>query len=273
MRKTILKCAGLLFLFCSLFACSQNTSRQFPPDLEDVVTLQEWPISGEDGEITYILWEVAGETDFDPSRFLLISQKTGTYETLPTLPSFVSLREIVSENYFIFDNTGQNSESTYCNFPSVLHCFRVRPNPLEGEPTFQCLSQKRLFLPGETAELKSDDAATLFAVSVGLDEVSLLFTPLPGDFDTFWADFLKVPGTLVYLDDTSLCVTLQNCVLGPESVPSVVAADHPLVADVSLTEAGNALELRIIFHAPPVGYYARRQEIGEQSAIVLQLCQ
>ena len=270
MRVYRWRLAGLLVLICALAGCGRGEPGQLPAGLEDARVLQEWSVPGEDGEEGFTLWEVAGETDVDPSRFLLVSHETGLCETLPTAPAVVALREIVSGSYFIFDDTGRNGESTYSSFPSVLHCFRVRPAPTEGEPAFQCLWEERLFLSGETAELRSDDAAVLAGVSVGLEEVGLLFDPPEGDSGAFWADFLKVPGTSVHLDDAGLSVTLRNCALGPEAAAPAVE-DHPLIADLALAETGNTVELQIAFHEPLSGYLARRGEAGDRSAVLLRL--
>lgn len=138
----------------------------------------------------YVL--VESEQDTLANKFDIYNLKTGAMDTLPTMPEFVTLEKIVNENYFIFLDSGRNSESPFGNFPHLLSCIKVKSDNNDNFISFQ---DDKYFNLDYSVQSGSKKDILMSNMNITFDGLQVLFQPLKGKELQFYADFTDIPPT------------------------------------------------------------------------------
>lgn len=122
------------------------------------------------------------------SRFELFNLETGTRTILPTSIFNVRLKEIVSENDFVYFADGTNGIDLQVFFPFILECQRN-----DAREPF-CAAHKPAYLPiGQESSFGNKKNEVLLSIKVTLEGVEILFGPMKGKEGEFWADYFSPP--------------------------------------------------------------------------------
>lgn len=134
------------------------------------------------------------------NRFALCNLKTGVVEELPLQDAV--LKKCVSENYFIFEDKGEFTDSAFRFFPSILRCFRVSyANQSEsGNSNFDVISENELFKLDRTVQGGSKPNEVLSVINVTFNGLEVLFKPINGKEGGFYADATDIPPTTTAYD-------------------------------------------------------------------------
>lgn len=129
------------------------------------------------------------------NRYALYHIPTKTAELLPL--EDVELKKIVNENYFIFEDKGEYTDSAFRFVPSIIHCFRAgteRTDPefaQQGE--FITIEEDEAFDLDRSIQFGSKDNELLASMVPTLDGFELLFRPAGGNDAQFYADATDTP--------------------------------------------------------------------------------
>ena len=180
-------------------AASEN-----PSDAGNLVTIadiknelkQEFPgtaveiVNTTEVGMDYLLVEYGLKTS--TNRFSLYNLKMGIGDHLPVQD--VTLLKVVSENYFIFEDRGEFTDTPLRFFPAIVRCFRVSNE--EGDENFRTINEDEYFELGRSVEAgdlgKSE--CVLSAISVTFDGIEGIFRPFDSQES---ADAFYVPSTYI----------------------------------------------------------------------------
>ena len=216
----------LLMVCILLSACSpaspadELTQEELGALLNDteIELLEQWELSG-------AVWLIQAQHDGYANRFFFYDRETGSLDAIGTGPSFVELKEIVSDRYVILRTTGQNSESVITHAPEDVHCLYA------GEPG------------------TSDAVATLYAPSrLKLDQPVSLGSARSSQLAAFTLTFDGLE--LVFTQETALDapdLTVQPCTLDPALLwDQELLPLHPCLSAVDFQAEGDTLRFRLV---------------------------
>jgi hypothetical protein len=204
MKKILSISLPLLFITFSIALCScksvssKTNSKQAPESSQ--LTIEDVKKKYTDTKIkdireinkNFVLVESQQETW--AHKFDVINLKTGELDTLPTMPEFVTLEDIESENSFIFLASGKNCECPFGSFPYRIKCVRVK-NDKKDQSNFIAIKEEKYFKLDESVESGSKSESILSAVVPTLNGFQVLFKPIPGKEDIYYADASDIPPT------------------------------------------------------------------------------
>lgn len=185
------------------------------------------------------------------NRFDLYNLASGEVETLPTLPNEVTLEEAVNENYFVFEATGADSESSLLSFPYRIRCFRVSDGS-DGQEPFVTMTEPEFFDLSRSVRGGSKSGSRLFfQVTAGGFEA--VFHPARDGDAAFYADAEDIPLTVTSFDTGTR--QLQFAVdtgLLDESIRSgaeTAVSEHPYFSSYQIVREGE--KARILIRLKP----------------------
>lgn len=200
----------LLMVCILLSACSpaspadELTQEELGALLNDteIELLEQWELSG-------AVWLIQAQHDGYANRFFFYDRETGSLDAIGTGPSFVELKEIVSDRYVILRTTGQNSESVITHAPEDVHClYAGEPGTSDAVATLYAPSRLKLDQP---VSLGSARSSQLAAFTLTFDGLELVFTqetaldaPDLPPYSLSWQE-----------EDRTLLLTVQPCTLDP----------------------------------------------------------
>ena len=138
------------------------------------------------------------------NQFSLYDRTSGSLETIPTLPVYVELKEVVSPDEILLTTDGTNSESVIREVPALLRCLRTSSG-------FQVVREPLTYALDEAAELGSwNESAqyTLAAASVTLSGLELITRMDPAP------DAEDLPPVEISSQEGELRVTIRHCTPG-----------------------------------------------------------
>ena len=129
------------------------------------------------------------------NRYALYYTQTKTVDLLPVQD--VELQKIVNENYFIFEDRGEYTDSTFRFVPSLIHCFRANAKETGTDTTqdgnFITIEEDEAFDLNRSIQFGSKDNELLASMVTTFDGFEVLFKPA-GDSDAaFYADATDTP--------------------------------------------------------------------------------
>lgn len=141
------------------------------------------------------------------NRFAICNIQTGTIEELPIQD--VILKKAVSENYFIFEDRGEFTDSAFRFFPKIVRCFRF--NEGTQDSNFTATYEDALFDLSRSVEAGSygKDGSVLSVLNVTFDGFEMLFRPNQEDGMMFYADATSIPTTSTSYDVTTNQFTVE----------------------------------------------------------------
>ena len=114
------------------------------------------------------------------NRFDLYNQKTGEVDQMPTYSHYVTLKEVVSANYLIFEDSGKDSESILSTFPRTINCVRAyTDNPKSGN--FIAMYENAFLGLDKSVEAGSRTEINLSAINITFDGLEVMFMPTGRD--------------------------------------------------------------------------------------------
>lgn len=122
--------------------------------------------------------------------FVLYNMKNATFEDLPVIDA--NIKKAVSENYFIFEGDGNYTDSAFRLFPQIIKCFRTASGT---DRDFTVIYENEYYELGKTVQAGSKVEEELSAVSVTFTGFEVLFKPISGKEDVFYADVTDIPPT------------------------------------------------------------------------------
>jgi len=133
------------------------------------------------------------------NSFLLVDMTAGTIEDLPVAD--VVLKKIVNENYFIFEDRGEYTDSAFKYFPHIVRCFRIATDnknmnfaAIHEDESFEMKRSVQAGCPGK--------GGMLAAFNATFDGFEVLFKPeqtVEGK-GVFYADATSIPPTKTSYD-------------------------------------------------------------------------
>lgn len=126
------------------------------------------------------------------NKFDVVNLKNGDQDTLPTMPEFVTLENIENENSFIFLASGKNSESSFGSFPYLIKCVRIKYDK-NSQDNFLSIKEEKYFKLDESVDSGSKTESILSAIVPTLNGFQVLFKPIPGKEDIYYADASDIP--------------------------------------------------------------------------------
>lgn len=135
--------------------------------------------------------------------FELYDLDSGDKDIMPTMAEYVSLKEMIDENNFIFLSSGKNSESSIGVFPYLIKFSRVKSD-INSTDDFIEISEEKYFGLNESISSGSKgDCSILSDIIVTLGSIQVLFEPIPGQEAGFYAADSDIPKTTtIYSEET-----------------------------------------------------------------------
>jgi len=145
------------------------------------------------------------------NRYALYYTQTKTVNLLPVQD--VELQKIVNANYFIFEDRGEYTDSTFRFIPSLVHCFRADADGT-GTDTIQngnfiTIEEDEAFDLNRSIQFGSKDNELLASMVTTFDGFEVLFKPA-GDNDVpFYADATDTPTIKTSYDSAKHQLSLE----------------------------------------------------------------
>jgi len=137
---------------------------------------------------------VESQKDTFANRFDVYNLRTGDMDSLPTGAEFVTLDKIENENYFVFLSSGKNSESPFSSFPYLIKCVRIK-NDVKQNDDYIALKEDKYFPLDASVQAGSKGEDVMSDITVALDGLEVLFKPMKGKEQEFYADAADIPPT------------------------------------------------------------------------------
>lgn len=138
------------------------------------------------------------------NSYALCNTQTGAIELLPVTD--VKLLEIKGENYFVFENRGEYTDSAFRFIPTICHCFRIDYS--EDGGNFVTLRENELFELDRTIQFGSKNNILLSSIVTTLDGFEIIFKP-SNDDDKFYVPAPDVPKTITSYDAKKNQITFE----------------------------------------------------------------
>ena len=165
---------------------------------------------------------VESKRDTFASEFDLYNLKTGDMEVLPTTTEYVTLKKVVNENYFVFEDSGKNSESPFSSFPRILNCIRTS-NGTNRSDNFTTIYENEYYDLNRSVSSGSKEGNVLSVINLTFDGFEVMFKPKSTDDIGFYADATDIPPTTTAYDSSTNKFTLEisTSLLGETIKPNV----------------------------------------------------
>jgi len=129
------------------------------------------------------------------NRYALYYTQTKTVDLLPVQD--VELQKIVNENYFIFEDRGEYTDSAFRFVPSLVYCFRANSD-IAGTGTTQddnyiTIEEDEAFDLNRSIQFGSKDNELLASMVTTFDGFEVLFKPAGNNDVAFYADATDTP--------------------------------------------------------------------------------
>jgi len=172
------------------------------------------------------------------NSFVLCNLKTGAIEELGVQD--VVLKKAVSENYFVFEDRGEYTDSAFRFFPNIVRCFRVCSDNADGD--FTSIAEDEYFSLDRSVSAGSKSGSVLSAINVTFDGLEVMFKPdgSVADNSSFYADATAIPPTKTSYDSKTNQFTfeIETGLLG-ENIKSninIKTADNQYISSYKLVQ-------------------------------------
>lgn len=134
------------------------------------------------------------------NHFVLYNSQLDTYEDLPIQDA--KLLKVVNENYFIFENKGDFTDSVFIDVPTIQHCFRISND--NGDQNFKVITKDETFALSTSVRTGATDNELLSNLVVTADGIEMIYKPSGENNALFYADATGVPMTVTsYNEDAN----------------------------------------------------------------------
>ncbi|MFZ5597567.1 MAG: hypothetical protein ACOY31_11215 [Bacillota bacterium] len=141
----------------------------------------------------YVLVESKSDYPATASWFHWHNLKTGDMDILPTSPNYVRLVEIINENMMLFEANGKNDIGPYHSFPFYIECYRNEENG--GQFDFRDRYIPKYFTVDQGTFFGNKGDEVISDIRITLTGIEILFKPVKGKEDHFYAGFITIPPT------------------------------------------------------------------------------
>lgn len=132
-------------------------------------------------------------------KFDIYNLRTGDMDTIQSGFEYVTLEEVVNENYFVFLASGRNSESIYGSFPHLIKSIRIK-NESNAEDDFISFAEDKYFKLDYSVSSGCKEHAVLSDIVVTLDGFEVLFEPRNDNDMEFYIAATDIPPTKTSYD-------------------------------------------------------------------------
>ncbi|MPN00654.1 hypothetical protein SDC9_147850 [bioreactor metagenome] len=101
---------------------------------------------------------------------------------------------VINENYFIFENKGDFTDSALRSIPYIEYCFRTGYN--KGDDNFKTIIKNEMFDLTRKIQTGSKDNELLSSLVVTADGIEAVYKPSGSDDTQFYADATDIPTTI-----------------------------------------------------------------------------
>ena len=190
---------------------------------------------------------VESQAEGSANRFDLYNLKTGTSDNLPTMPAYVVLKQVVNENYFIFEATGKNSESVSVSFPYKIKCFRISNNS-NTQDNFYAVNEAEYYPLDRSVQAGSKKDSYLAELHETFSGLEMMFKP--GNKGTgMYADIADIPPIKTVYDSKTNKLTLEIDAdqLNYEIKTNVLNKidDHYYISSYTITQKDKKIDVEI----------------------------
>ena len=157
----------------------------------------------------YVL--VQYKREYDGTSFDLYNLITGNKDVVTT-NGFSKLVRIISENEFLFLESGKAFDSSYWTAPYYIRCTRVK-QVANTEGSFKAVVEPAFFNIDESIVFGDKSADMISQVESIEDSLSVTFSPVPGKETMFFAAYSNVPvtNTSYIKDKNQLVLDFKDC--------------------------------------------------------------
>ncbi|MEA4894673.1 MAG: hypothetical protein VB064_05375 [Oscillospiraceae bacterium] len=191
---------------------------------------------------------IESQLEGSANRFDLYNLKTGEADNLPTMPEYATLKNVISENFFIFEATGKNSESSFVSFPYIKKCFRVSSD-VNRQDNFNAINEAEYYALDRSVQAGSKKNSVLSEINETFSGLEVMFKPDNGKDMEFYADFADIPPTKTFYDSKTNKLTLEmNTNLLSNKIKNNVGneiEDHYYVSSYKITQKDNKSYIEI----------------------------
>jgi len=260
-RNFIAQALALILMLCMLFSgCAAPTvSRENAEGTGSGQGHKETNRPIENVKSEYVIGSreilIETQTDGNAPRFDLYDQETDKLFNLPTMPEFVTLEEIVNENYIIFRSTGENSETNAKSVPKLLKCFRTE----ETDPAFECVTEEIRFDLTDELSIGTEKPAAECSImtAVGLRDLQIAFES-KAENPIMAGGPPTVPSTSISYekDKNALAVKIDKADTADcEFLGADALIHNPYIEDCEIHNNGDSFEVLIYLSDGADGYY------------------
>jgi hypothetical protein len=200
-----------------------------------------------------------------PNKFLLYSFETGLYEELPVMDAV--LKTVISENHFIFENTGEFTDSAFRSIPTIVRCFRVN-----GEESFRTIYENEVFDLTREIQTGHKDDELLSNIVITTDRIEAVFKPYDeGENAAFYAAATDIPETNTYYnkDTREFVIEFSTTHISPDLAYDVEYAteENFYISSFKLAEKNNKCAMTMVLRNETQNYTCetRRGPIGSDN--------
>ena len=147
----------------------------------------------------------------DTNGYALYNAQTKTAELLPVQD--VELKKIVNENYFIFEDRGEYTDSAFRFVPSLVHCFRANTGRVSADTTqgqdFITIEEDEAFDLDRSIQFGSKDSELLASMVTTFDGFEILFKSAGENDAQFYADATDTPTIKTAYDSVKRQLTFE----------------------------------------------------------------
>lgn len=141
----------------------------------------------------YVLVESKSDYPATVSWFHWHNLKTGDIDIMPTSPYYVRLVEIINEDMMLFEASGKNDVGPYRSFPFYIECYRNEENG--GQLDFRDRHIPKYFTVDQGTSFGNKGDEVISDIRITLTGIEVLFKPVKGREDYFYAGFITIPPT------------------------------------------------------------------------------
>ena len=263
-KNKVIFLLGLVWAVTMFSGCTSESNPQQTGNQKNdlAITVEDVKKSYSDSEIVNITSYgnhvlVESHKDTLANRFDWYNLKTGDKDTLPTVPYYVTLEEIVDQEQVLFYADGRNHINGYRAFPFTVKSIRDQEN-LGSEGDFR-QEYWRKYLPlDREARFGGGGRKAIGDVRISFDGLEVLFEPVPGLEAEFFATRSRISSTKTsYLEnDGSFIIQFKDTVLSSKLKEELNnKSANRYLESYKLAENNGDTELTLKLRAP-VNFYS-----------------
>lgn len=170
--------------------------------------------------------------------------ETGDKDVLLTNSINTTLKNIENENSIIFITDGMSHINGHKYFPKIIKCYRVEENT-NSENDFDEIIDNLYLEIDEKVEIGNKSNEVISDIKVSLKGVEILFEPMKGYEDVFYAAYTTIPetATTYVKDKRQFIIEFKNTDLSPRINKSKITEQNYYISSIDIKVHGKNTNL------------------------------